>query len=98
VSGTTVNGSTFGRGIEVLSDDVSTAVVSISGNAISNTAFNGIFANNGDSGLLDLHIRNNNVGAPLDTVPASCLGRADRQGGSLLLQSVSMLHSVVSGR
>jgi hypothetical protein len=69
----TVTGSTVGRGIEVLSDDVSTAVIDINNNTISNTAFNGIFANNGDSGVLDIHIRNNNVSAPLDAVPASGL-------------------------
>jgi hypothetical protein len=73
VSHLTINGSTVGRGIEVLSDDVSTAVIDINNNTISNTAFNGIFANNGDSGVLDIHIRNNNVSAPVDMSPASGL-------------------------
>jgi hypothetical protein len=68
-----VNGSTIGRGIEVLSDDASQAVVSILDSTVSNTAFNGIFAANQNVGQLDLHVRNNNVSAPLDTTPPSGL-------------------------
>ena len=73
VSGVYVDGSNIGRGIEVLADDVSDTVVAIDNNRVLNTAFNGIFANNGDSGVLDIHIRNNNVSAPLDTAVPSGL-------------------------
>ncbi|HEX2254764.1 MAG TPA: IPTL-CTERM sorting domain-containing protein [Thermoanaerobaculia bacterium] len=59
VSGNTINGTGSGRGIEVLTDDEGDGEITISGNNVTNTAFNAIFASNQNTASMDVSIRNN---------------------------------------
>jgi hypothetical protein len=67
VTGTRISGSNIGYGIEIPTDDDAKAVITLSNNTITTTDCNGIHVLNGNTAELDVHIRNNSVGAADDS-------------------------------
>ncbi|HEX2162674.1 MAG TPA: right-handed parallel beta-helix repeat-containing protein, partial [Thermoanaerobaculia bacterium] len=67
VSGNAIVGSTLGRGVEVLADDASSAVVALLDNEIENTLF-GVFVSVQDAAELATTVRGNRV-RPLAVAP-----------------------------